>query len=343
MLVLASVIGREFDARRARPRRRDRGGRAARRCSTRRWPPASSRTSPAARAPSLRARPHPRHALRGAHQRRAASGCTGWRSRRSRRSTGTKPGPHLAELAHHAVAGGDFDRALRYARRAGDRALALLAYEEAARLYRDGARRARPHGDARRADRCELLLSLGEAQARAGNTPAAGRRSSRPPRSRDASACRASSPARRSATAGASSGRRAGDDDRLVPLLEEGLAALAEEDVELRVRLLARLAGALRDEPARDAPRRAEPGGASSSLGAQGTPRRSPTRSTAAPAPIIAPDTLAECLALASRALRGGRADRGQGADRARATPTGSSPRLHGRGHAPRRRPTSRR
>ena len=45
---------------------------------------------------------------------------------------------------------------------------------------------------------------------------------------------------------------RAGADDRLVPLLEEGLAALADEDVELRARLLARLAGALRDEPSRD-------------------------------------------------------------------------------------------
>jgi tetratricopeptide (TPR) repeat protein len=45
---------------------------------------------------------------------------------------------------------------------------------------------------------------------------------------------------------------RAGNDDRLVPLLEEGLAALPADDVELRVRLLARLSGALRDEPSRD-------------------------------------------------------------------------------------------
>jgi tetratricopeptide (TPR) repeat protein len=45
---------------------------------------------------------------------------------------------------------------------------------------------------------------------------------------------------------------RAGQDDRLVPLLEEGLGALGEEDVELRARLLVRLAGALRDEHAPD-------------------------------------------------------------------------------------------
>jgi hypothetical protein len=45
---------------------------------------------------------------------------------------------------------------------------------------------------------------------------------------------------------------RAGRDDGLVPLLEEGLAALAKEEVELRARILARLAGALRDEHSRD-------------------------------------------------------------------------------------------
>src|SRR5205823_1055341 len=44
---------------------------------------------------------------------------------------GDNPGPHLTELAHHAVAGSEFEKALVYARRAGDRALALLAYEEA--------------------------------------------------------------------------------------------------------------------------------------------------------------------------------------------------------------------
>jgi len=45
---------------------------------------------------------------------------------------------------------------------------------------------------------------------------------------------------------------RAASDGQLAPLLEEGLAALVEEDVELRARLLARLAGVLRDEPSRD-------------------------------------------------------------------------------------------
>ena len=45
--------------------------------------------------------------------------------------------PYLAELAHHffEAAPGNTDKAVEYARRAGDRALALLAFEEAARLY----------------------------------------------------------------------------------------------------------------------------------------------------------------------------------------------------------------
>ena len=51
---------------------------------------------------------------------------------------------------------------------------------------------------------------------------------------------------------------RAGDDHRLVPLLEEGLAALGHDDAELRIRLLSRLAGALRDEPSRTRRERAQ-------------------------------------------------------------------------------------
>ena len=63
----------------------------------------------------------------------------------------TDPDPHLAELAHHfheAVPAADAGKAIEYARRAGDRAATLLAYEEAARLYeirdRDGRVARRP-------------------------------------------------------------------------------------------------------------------------------------------------------------------------------------------------------
>src|SRR5262249_9034237 len=75
--------------------------------------------------------------------------------------------PHLTELAHHflhATAAGDADKAIGYASRAGQRAAAQLAYEDAvAQCQRalqvlDGSPAA---SDARR---CELLLALGGAQ-----------------------------------------------------------------------------------------------------------------------------------------------------------------------------------
>jgi hypothetical protein len=79
---------------------------------------------------------------------------------------------HLAELAHHffeAIPGGDVDRAVDYARRAGEHAITLLAYEEAARLYESALEALDLKQPADNADRCDLLLGLGEAQARAGD------------------------------------------------------------------------------------------------------------------------------------------------------------------------------
>src|SRR2546428_9311687 len=46
--------------------------------------------------------------------------------------------PHLAELAQHfyqAAPGGDVQKAIDYARRAGDRSISLVAWEEAAAHY----------------------------------------------------------------------------------------------------------------------------------------------------------------------------------------------------------------
>jgi tetratricopeptide (TPR) repeat protein len=212
---------------------------------------------------------------------------------------GDEPGQHLAELAHHSMAGHDFAKGLRYAQRAGDRALALLAYEEAARLYQTALDALDLAAVPDERARCELLLSVGEAQMRAGNTQPAkrafldaagiGRRLGLP---------------RELARAAAGYARedmylRAGGDDRLVPLLEEGLAALGDQDVALRVRLLARLAGALRDEPSRD--RR-------DTLSKEAVELARATDNPSALAyaldgrvpVIIAPDTVAECLAIAT-------------------------------------------
>jgi DNA-binding SARP family transcriptional activator len=212
---------------------------------------------------------------------------------------GDEPGPHLAELAHHAIAGSEFDKGLVVSRRAGDRAFALLAFEEAARLYESALEAldiAKP-ADAR--ERCRLLLSRGDAEARAGDMDtarvafieAAG------------IARRLSLPHELAQAAAGYGGRivwaRGAEDDRVVPLLEEGLAALSDDDVELRARLLARLAGALRDEPARD--RRD-----ALSREAVDYARRSGNAAALAYAlegrmvAIIAPDTTAERIALAT-------------------------------------------
>ncbi len=164
---------------------------------------------------------------------------------------GDEPGPHMAELAHHAVAGSEFHKGLQYARTAGDRAVALVAYEEAARHYQ-AALDAGELAGLTDETRCELFLLLGEAEIRAGNGAAAKKAFLHA-----ADIARRLGLRRELARAAAGYGGRhfwgrASEDDRLVPLLEEGLAALGEEDVELQVRLLARLAGALRDEHSRD-------------------------------------------------------------------------------------------
>lgn len=159
--------------------------------------------------------------------------------------------PYLAELAHHfflAGPGGDIDKAVDYTRRAGDRAVALLAYEEAVRHY-ELALRASERRDAKdERERCELYLALGDAHAKAGSMPEA----------KDAFVAAAQLargarlPDHLARAALGYGGRfvwtRTWGDDELVPLLEEALSLLADEDSDLRVRLLARLAGGpLRD------------------------------------------------------------------------------------------------
>jgi AAA ATPase domain len=85
---------------------------------------------------------------------------------------GTGSGAHVAELAHHfaqtaAAGAGDAARALAYALQAGERAMGLRAYEEAAAQYRralEALRFAGPDDPVR----WRLLLGLATARARAG-------------------------------------------------------------------------------------------------------------------------------------------------------------------------------
>jgi tetratricopeptide (TPR) repeat protein len=163
------------------------------------------------------------------------------------------PEPHLAEVARHFLAGGRpvRDKSIDYAQRAGDRAASQLAYEEAVRHYKAALEvlEATGSGDADRA--CELLLSLGEALSRAGRGQEA-----REVLRRAATLAERTGKTDRLARAAVEYGgrfawSRASTDAFLVPLLERALAAIGAADSTERVKLLARLATAIRDDPSR--------------------------------------------------------------------------------------------
>ena len=153
--------------------------------------------------------------------------------------------PPLAELAFHFAAADNTVKAGEYARRAAEDAANVFAYEEAVRLFRI-ALGVDTGGDV---DRCELLLALGAAANRGGDERLA--KSSFLEAAGIARGLGRFEDVARAATGygGRFMMRRAGDDDQLIPLLEGALQALDTADSRLRALLLARLAGALRDEP----------------------------------------------------------------------------------------------
>ena len=164
--------------------------------------------------------------------------------------------PHLAELAHHfteATPAGTAGKAVRYGRAAGDRAIDLLAYEEAVRLYRMALRACDAARSRNDVERCELRLALGDAQARAGQFPAA-----KETFLSAADLARTSRTPEQLARAALGYGGRfvweaARGDRHLVPLLKDALAALGKEDGLLRIKVMARLAGGpMRDDVDRE-------------------------------------------------------------------------------------------
>jgi tetratricopeptide (TPR) repeat protein len=157
--------------------------------------------------------------------------------------------PHLSEIAHHlslAAPLGDVSAAIDYLVRAGDRSAALLAYEEASGHYERALGLLGSGGQVPLERRSDMLLRLGDARWRAGDSRAA----------------------RTSFEEAADLARRLGDGERLaraalgyvvglggsllfarfevgasaLGLLEDALAALPEEDSPLRAQVLARLA-----------------------------------------------------------------------------------------------------
>jgi tetratricopeptide (TPR) repeat protein len=157
---------------------------------------------------------------------------------------------YFAELAFHfgrAAPLGSADRAVEYASRAAEQASAALAHEESARLYRM-ALAVHSTTDAKPDVRVSLLLGLGRAESLSGRVDEA-------KEAYRQAADLASEHGLTGALAQAAIGYggrfvwfRAGADIRLVPMLVEALRRLPVTDSPDRVRLLARLAGALRDD-----------------------------------------------------------------------------------------------
>ena len=158
--------------------------------------------------------------------------------------------PHLAELAHHFLLaigpGRDVERAVDYSARAGERAMAQTAYDEAAVHFRRALDTLVSSGNSEPVRRCELLLALGAARTRNGDTG-----TGRTTYLEAAALARQLGLGERLAKAAIGyagitgyhfSGRR---DETLVALLEEAIGALPPGDSEMRVRLLARLSVAL--------------------------------------------------------------------------------------------------
>ncbi len=90
---------------------------------------------------------------------------------------GQKPDAYLAQIAYHYFEGaqsGDVDKAVQYSRLAGDKAMASVAYEEAATHYENALQALHLDDAGDKTLECDLLLALGDAQWKAGE-PAASR------------------------------------------------------------------------------------------------------------------------------------------------------------------------
>jgi DNA-binding NarL/FixJ family response regulator len=156
---------------------------------------------------------------------------------------------HAEELATHflqAAAAGGLERAVRYARRAGDQALAVAAYEDAVRHYGRAAELldlggAAASGEDSGAVRCGVLLGLGQAQRAAGEVEEARATFRRVA----ALARRIGAPevlARAALGFGGETPQAGRLDAELVGLLEEAHASLDAEESGLHAMVLARLA-----------------------------------------------------------------------------------------------------
>ena len=156
------------------------------------------------------------------------------------------PEPHVSELAHHffvAATAGELVKAIDYSVRAGERAMSLVAYEEASEHFE---RALQAYGLQERADvprRCDLLLALGTAQSRAGSA-----RGARETFMRAAGLARRLESPERLARAALGYGAGMGGfefgvvDHTLIGLLQEARMAFGPDDGPLQARVMGRMA-----------------------------------------------------------------------------------------------------
>jgi predicted ATPase/DNA-binding SARP family transcriptional activator len=154
--------------------------------------------------------------------------------------------PHLSEIAHHyaeSARRGETDKAVGYAIRAGDHAMTLLAYEEAAEQYRRALQALELDASADEGRRRELLLTVAGAHARSGDMRAA--RTTVDDVAASARENGAAEDLARAALIYAGieiSGPLQEEHHRVRTLLEEAASALPPTVSSLRARVLARLA-----------------------------------------------------------------------------------------------------
>ncbi|HMC80462.1 MAG TPA: BTAD domain-containing putative transcriptional regulator, partial [Acidimicrobiia bacterium] len=153
---------------------------------------------------------------------------------------------HLPALAHHwaraAAPAPETDRAVDYAARAGDRALAQLAHDEAAAYYRQALELLDVgDGSGHDARRVELLISLGEAQRRAGDAAFRDTLLDAARAARQQGDAGALARAALANTRSWMSSSVAAVDAGRVEVLEAALASVGEADSPVRARLLAGL------------------------------------------------------------------------------------------------------
>ena len=156
--------------------------------------------------------------------------------------------PHLAELAHHfyqAAPGGDVEKAIDYARRAGDQAMTRVAWEASAAHYERALQAMDPMPAPDEQVRVDVLLALGRALEMGG----AGRERWRAVFQRAAELARGADDYERYARAALgfadllpTSGVVDAD---VVRMLEEALYLLGPAEGALRARVLARLGNEL--------------------------------------------------------------------------------------------------